>query len=130
MKKRLNTYKIIVISVVALLFVAGGITFFRFYSISEDFSALAGIKAIISLLTEDEVVGVKGNNNNEVLMVKSDAKTDTYIANFASKGYTCTDAENNSLSCQAGEKTFLATPEMYTSHFVLFELLEIENTAN
>lgn len=130
MKKRLNTYKIIAISVVALLFVAGGITFFRFYSISEDFSALAGIKAIISLLTEDEVVGVKGNNNNEVLMVKSDAKTDTYIANFASKGYTCTDAENNSLSCQAGEKTFLATPEMYTSHFVLFELLEIENTAN
>lgn len=130
MKKRLNTYKIIAISVVALLFVAGGITFFRFYSISEDFSALAGIKAIISLLTEDEVVEVKGNNNNEVLMVKSDAKTDTYIANFASKGYTCTDAENNSLSCQAGEKTFLATPEMYTSHFVLFELLENEKNTN
>lgn len=129
MKKRLNTYKIIAISVVSLLLVTAGITFFRFHNISENFSGFAGMRAVISLLTGNEIVEVKGNNN-KLLMVKLDAKTDTYIDNFASKGYTCTDVENDSLSCQEGGKTLVATPEMYTSHFVLFELRENENTTN
>lgn len=130
MKNRLSTYKIIVISVASLLVVTGGVTVFRFYSISEDFSAFTGMKAVFSLLTGNEIIEVTGNTNNQILMVKSDDKTDTYITHFASKGYTCTDAEDNSLSCQKGAETFLATSAMYTSHFVTFELLKNENTTN
>lgn len=44
------------------------------------------MRAVISLLTGNEIVEVKGNNNNQLLMVKSDAKTEPlfiYVKQFS-----------------------------------------------
>ena len=128
MKKTLNTYKVITLSVASLLVVLIGVIFFKFQIISEDFSAFTGIKSVVSLLTGDEIVEITGNTNEQLLMVKRDDKIDTYIGNLDSEGYVCKSIWNDDFNCEKNGENFFVASECYTRYFTIFKLEKADTT--
>ena len=128
MKKPLNTYKVITLSVASLLVVLIGGIFLKFQIISEDFSAFTGIKSVVSLLTGDEIVEITGNTNEQLLMVKRDDKIDTYIGNLNSEGYVCKSIGNDDFNCEKNGENFFVASECYTRYFTIFKLEKADNT--
>ena len=126
MKKTLNTYKVITLSVASLLVVLIGVIFFKFQIISEDFSAFTGIKSGISLLMGNEFVEITGNNNEQFLMVKRSIRTEIYLDNLNSAGYVCDRAETtDDYTCEKNGESFFLPSASYTKYFTIFK---IENT--
>ena len=122
----------------------GGIIFLRFHMISEDFSALTGIKAVSSLLTGSDVVEFTGNDNQQFIMIKPGNEADlskvyepviSYLE--VTKGYLCHPADSGALSCEEdpllcleGKENLWIDSEMYTKHFILFKLPKEKETTN
>lgn len=116
---RMNIKRIF-ISFVAILGVIAGVFFMKVQSISEDFSTVTGIKSTLSLLGGDNVVEIVDNDKSVFMLKKSDF-VQSYIDDFATKGYVCSDIANNALSCKKDGKDVVLYLEMYTSQFVLFK---------
>lgn len=128
MKKTLNTYKAITLSIASLLVVVIGVIFFKFQIISEDFNAFTGIKSGISLLMGNEFVEIKNNNNEEFLMVKRSIRTQTYLDNLNSAGYVCDrviDADD--YTCKKNGEALFLPSESYTKYFTIFKIENIDN---
>lgn len=89
-----------------------------------------------SLLTGQEVVEFRGNDNQPLIMIKSENEADfatsyesviTYLE--ATKGYVCHPADAGALSCEEdplldviGKENLWIDAEKYTSYFVVFKL--------
>ena len=102
--------------------------FFKFQIISEDFSALTGIKSGISLLMGNEFVEIKNNNNEEFLMFKRSIRTQTYIDNLNSAGYVCDrviDADD--YTCEKNGEAFFLPSASYTKYFTILKIEKIDN---
>lgn len=126
----------ILISFITGLALMGGIVFLRFHAISKDFTVWTGVKAMTSLLTGQEVVEFRGNDNQPLIMIKSENETDfatsyesviTYLE--ATKSYFCHPADAGALSCEEdplldviGKENLWIDAEKYTSYFVVFKL--------
>lgn len=118
--------------------IMGGIIFLRFYTISNDFSAFTGMKAVASLLTGNDVVEFTGNDNQQFIMIKSGSDTATAYELAISylelnKGYVCTYVDSSFIACQIDaedkEKLWIDS-EMYTKYFVVFKLPKEKETTN
>ena len=114
--------------VLTLLIILGGVVFFKFQNISEYFSSFTGMKAVVSLLTGDEIVEITGNTNEQLLMVKRDDKIDTYIGNLDSEGYVCKSIGNDDFNCEKNGENFFVASECYTRYFTIFKLEKADTT--
>ena len=112
----------------SILIILGGVVFFKFQNISEYFSSFTGMKAVVSLLTGDEIVEITGNTNEQLLMVKRDDKIDTYIGNLNSEGYVCKSIGNDDFNCEKNGENFFVASECYTRYFTIFKLEKDDNT--
>ncbi len=125
--------------------IMGGIIFLRFYTISNDFSAFTGMKAVASLLTGNDIVEFTGKDNQTFIMIKSGNDTDlsTLYAPVISyleftKEYLCRHVDGGILSCEKDPLLCLEDKEniwinskMYTKYFIVFPLpIEKETTNN
>ena len=115
--------KIVITSLISVLLIVIGLITFRLFTISEDFSASNGLKAMITIWSGNDIAEFNGNKSEIVLMTKSnDVGKNAIISSLQERGYTVDEQMGAALMCEKNGEKIPIISEMYTKHYIVYFL--------
>ena len=93
--------KIFIVSLISLFLLVIILVSFRLISISEDFSAVSGAKAIATLWRGEDIAELTGDNSETVLMTKNnDVGKNAIVSALDERGYKFVEQLGAVLICE------------------------------